>query len=62
MNDLSRINYIIKNADDVEVLKNADGSIKKSGEFQNSDQTGAIEIKYIKKIDGHYYVVEAAFR
>lgn len=59
MNDLSRINYIIKNADDVEVLKNADGSIKKSGEFQNSDQTGAIEIKYIKKIDGHYYVVEA---
>lgn len=59
MNDLSRINYIIKNADDVEALKNADGSIKKSGEFQNSDQTGAIEIKYIKKIDGHYYVVEA---
>lgn len=59
INDLSRINYIIKNADDVEVAKNANGTVDLSREFLNSDGSGAPKIKYTKKIDGHYYVVEA---
>ena len=59
MNDLSRINYIIKNADDVELVRNADGTLDLSREILNADGSKAIKIKYTKKIDGHYYVVEA---
>ena len=59
INDLSRINYIIKNADNVEIAKKADDTADLSREFFNTDGSGAKKVKYTKKIDGHYYVVEA---
>lgn len=59
LNDLSRINYIIKNADDIELLKNSNGSLSLSNEVFNSDGSRAKKIIYTKKVDGHYYVVEA---
>lgn len=59
MNDLSRMNYVIKNADDVDFVRNPDGSLDLSKEIRNSDGSKAVKIKYTKKIDGHYYVVEA---
>lgn len=59
MNDLSRMNYVIKNADDVDFVRNPDGSLDLSEEIRNSDGSKAVKIKYTKKIDGHYYVVEA---
>ena len=57
--DLARIKYVLDNYDSVELLKNADGRLKRSLLFNNSDGTHAPMDKYTKRVNGHYYVVEA---
>ena len=57
--DIARMRYVLENYDSVEPLLNKDGSVKTSREFKNSDGTQAPLIRYQKRIDGTYYVVEA---
>lgn len=59
VNDVARINYVLDNFDDIELLKNGDGTIAKTGALQSSSQKAAQMIRYKKRIDGYYYVVEA---
>lgn len=53
-NDLARINYILKNYDNVEVVD------KSSKEFNNSNNQSAQIILFKKKINGTYYLIESA--
>ena len=53
-NDLARINYILENYDNVEVVD------KSSKEFNNSNNESAQIILFKKKINGTYYLIESA--
>ena len=53
-NDLARINYILENYDNVEVVD------KSSKEFNNSNNKSAQIILFKKKINGTYYLIESA--
>ena len=59
LNDVSRMEYVIHNFDEVELLKNSDGTAATTGAMQGTDQKAAQLIRYKKRIDGHYYIVEA---
>ena len=53
-NDLARINYVLENYDNVEVVD------KSSKEFNNSNNKSAQIILFKKKINGTYYLIESA--
>ena len=58
-NDIARIKYIIKKYDKVEILTDQNGKQRFSKAFMSSDNTPAPMIRYSKKINGTYYVVES---
>ena len=56
--DIARVGWVLENYDSVEPLtKNGDQVY--SGEFRDSNNNPAPQVRFIKKIDGTYYVVEA---
>ena len=57
--DIARIGYVLENYDSAELLKDENGNPILSTEWQNKDQSKAQMVKFAKKIDGTYYVVEA---
>ena len=57
--DISRIGYVLQNYDSVELLYDEKGNAVLSREWQNADQTHAKMVKFSKKVNGTYYVVEA---
>ena len=58
--DIARVGWVIENYDTVELIKENGEQVKSSG-FADKNNNPAPQIRYIKKIDGTYYVVEAAF-
>ena len=58
--DIARIGYVIDNYDTIRLLTNKNGDPILSAEWVNSDGTHAKQIELTKKIDGTYYVIEAA--
>lgn len=60
LNDAARIGYILDNYDSVELGTYASGDAKYSDEFRDRNNNPSSILKYSKKIDGTYYVVEAA--
>ena len=52
-NDIARIQYVLDNYDNIELLT------EKSSEFRDKNQNPAPMVKYSKRVDGTYYVVEA---
>lgn len=62
INDLSRINYVIENADGATLLTKDDvdsETWRLSREYNNADNTPAPLIRFYKAVNGTYYVVEA---
>ncbi len=57
--DIARIGWVLENYDTVEVLTKNGRQVYSSG-FLDSNGNPAPQIRYIKRIDGTYYVVEAA--
>lgn len=57
--DIARAGYVIENFDSVERVFNGDGSPAYSTEFRDKNNQLAPLVKFTKKIDGSYYVVEA---
>lgn len=57
--DIARAGYVIANFDNVELLKSEKGEQEYTGAFKGSDGKAAPMVRYSKKIDGNYYVVEA---
>lgn len=58
-NDISRVGWVLENYDSVEFLTE-NGEQIYSSEFRDSNDNPAPQVRFIKKIDGTYYVVEAA--
>lgn len=59
LNDASRIGYVLDNYDNVEVAEYESGDADYSREFRTKDNRPAPMLKYSKKVNGTYYVVEA---
>lgn len=59
LGDVARIGYVIDNFDTVYQLFNTDGSPALSAEFRDTNNNPAPLVKFAKKIDGTFYVVEA---
>ena len=57
--DIARVGWVLDNYDSVELLTK-DGQQVYSSEFKDKDNNPVPQIRFIKKIDGTYYVVEAA--
>lgn len=57
--DIARAGYVIENFDSVERVFNGDGSPAYSTEFRDKNNQLAPLVKFTKKIDSSYYVVEA---
>lgn len=60
--DFGRINYVVENADSATLLTKGDvdsETWKLSREYRNADNTQAPLIRFEKKVDNTYYVVEA---
>ena len=58
--DIARIGWVLENYDNVELVTE-DGKPIFSSEFLDKNHNPAQQIRFTKKIDGTYYVVEAAF-
>lgn len=56
--DVARVGWVLENYDYVEPLTE-NGNQLYSSEFRNSNNNPAPQIRFVKKIDGSYYVVEA---
>lgn len=50
LNDVSRMEYVIHNFDEVELLKNSDGTAATTGAMQGTDQKAAQLIRYKKRL------------
>ena len=59
LGDLSRMGYVIDHYDTVQVLTDQNGEPVTSTEFRGADNAPAPMVRFSKKIDGTYYVVEA---
>ncbi len=57
--DIARVGWVLDNYDSVELLTDNENQVV-SGEFRDKNDRPASQIRYIKKINGTYYVVEAA--
>ena len=58
--DIARIGWVLDNYDSVDLLTEKGKQIH-SSEFLDMNQKPAPQIRFIKKIDGTYYVVESVF-
>ncbi|MCR4963624.1 MAG: hypothetical protein K6B40_07085 [Firmicutes bacterium] len=58
-NDIARVGYVLKNYDKVEIARYASGEYDLSAEFRTADNKPAPMLRYSKKVNGTYYVVEA---
>ena len=58
--DIARINYVLNNYDDIRLLTDEKGNPVLSTEWTNGDGSRAKQLQYAKKVDGIYYVIEAA--
>lgn len=58
--DIARVGWVLENYDNVELLTE-NGEQVYSSEFSDSNNNPAPQIRFVKKIDGNYYVVEAAY-
>ena len=59
LNDAARMGYVLDNYDDVEVVTYESGEIDLSREFRTKENEPAPMLKFSKKVNGTYYVVEA---
>ena len=59
VNDFSRIGYVLHNYDNVEKVIYKSGDDDLSAEFRTQDNKPAAMLRYSKKINGTYFVVEA---
>lgn len=59
VNDIARIGYVIDNFDNAELLLNDDGTPSTSNVWHNSDNSPASRVRFSKRVNGTYYVVEA---
>lgn len=59
LNDPARIGYVLHNYDSVEQTTYKSGEADLSAEFRGADNKPAPMLKYKKKVNGTYYVVEA---
>ena len=59
LNDPARIGYVLHNYDSVEQTTYKSGEADMSAEFRGADNKPAPMLKYKKKVNGTYYVVEA---
>ena len=59
VNDFSRIGYVLHNYDNVEKVTYKSGDDDLSAEFRTQDNKPAAMLRYSKKINGTYFVVEA---
>nr|DAK53238.1 MAG TPA: hypothetical protein [Caudoviricetes sp.] len=59
LNDPARIGYVLHNYDSVEQTTYKSGEADLSAEFRGADNKPAPMLKYSKKVNGTYYVVEA---
>lgn len=57
--DIARIGYVLKHYDSVEALRTNDGRQILSGEYFNKDGSRAPMVRFQKRVNGTYYVVEA---
>ena len=57
--DFSRLGYVLQNYDGVELVRDKQGALELSQEWQNKDQSHAQMVRFSKKVNGTYYVVEA---
>ena len=57
--DIARVGWVLENYDSVELLMK-NGQQLYSSEFKDKNGAGVPQIRFVKKIDGTYYVVEAA--
>jgi hypothetical protein len=58
--DIARVGWVLENYDTVEMLTK-DGKQVYSKEFKDKNGNPVPQIRFVKKIDGTYYVVEAAY-
>ena len=58
--DIARVGWVLENYDSVELLAEK-GKQSYSSSFMDKKNNPAPQIRFIKKIDGTYYVVEAVF-
>ena len=57
--DLSRVQYVLENYDNVEKLTNANGETVFGSQYRDANNRPAPMIRFEKKVNGTYYVVEA---
>ena len=60
LNDAARIKYVLDNYDSVQQATYASGDVRYSKEFRDSNNKPAQMVVFSKKINGTYFVVEAA--
>lgn len=59
LNDPARVGYVLRNYDTVERATYSSGDADMSAEFRDANNNPAPMLKYSKKVNGTYYVVEA---
>lgn len=59
LNDPARVGYVLRNYDTVERATYSSGDADLSAEFRDANNNPAPMLKYSKKVNGMYYVVEA---
>ena len=59
LDDASRIGYVLDTYDNVEAVTYESGDYDTSAEFRNANNEPAKMLRYSKKVNGTYYVVEA---
>lgn len=59
LDDISRIDYVLENYDNVELVTKANRTPDVTTAARNADGSPSRMVKYKKRVDGHYYVVEA---
>lgn len=57
--DIARVEYILENFDGYEQVLNSNGSPDYSSQFRDRNNKPAPMVRFYKKVDGTYYVVEA---
>ena len=57
--DAGRIGYVLDNYDTVEIALDKDGKPDVSREFLDEKHRPAPKLKYSKRVDGTYYIIQA---
>lgn len=57
--DAARLEYVLLNYDSVQPVVYASGDLDTSAEFRDADNRPVPMLKYAKKVEGAFYVVEA---